>query len=428
MSTEVMTAFLSSTGRDLQVHRDAIQSAVAVLDNWQCFSMETFGASAGRSVLDYCVEKVRECDVFIGVIGFVYGSDPGDGVSYTEYEYIAAATKPRLLFVAPDTFQVPYAVIKSEGESARARQEAFRARLVQDAAVPGAPDVFANPDRLAAAVVASMRNWEQEERRLRSKPLAPTTPLAGIGTCPGQRQWRDIEAPSCPELVTVGPGTFVMGSGDDDPDAYPDEAPPHGVEIAKPFGIGRYLITFDEFDHYCETTGFPLPYDEGWGRGRRPVVNVSWLEAQTYLAWLSLVTGYRYRLPTEAEWEFACRAGTTTRFYCGDRLSVKHANYDMDPGRTTVVGSYPANPWGLYDITGNLWEFTLDTFQPSYDGAPSDGRACIDLATTDRRVVRGGSFSYDAKDNRSAIRCDLAADLQDRQHGFRVVRELTPES
>lgn len=166
------------------------------------------------------------------------------------------------------------------------------------------------------------------------------------------------------------------------------------------------------------------PGDEGWGRGRHPVINVSWQDARAFASWLSKMTNKPYRLPSEAEWEYACRAGTGTKFYRGDRLSVKHANYDMANGRTTEVGSYPANPWGLYDMLGNVWEHVEDAYHPDYEEAPADGSAWIINGDSSRRVVRGGSFSYSARDNRSAVRCDHDSATPDRQHGFRVARDL----
>jgi formylglycine-generating enzyme required for sulfatase activity len=164
-----------------------------------------------------------------------------------------------------------------------------------------------------------------------------------------------------------------------------------------------------------------MPSDEGWARGRFPVINVSWNDAQAFIAWLGQQTSHSYRLPTEAEWEYACRAGTRTRTYRGATISVKHANYNQASSRTTQVGSYPANPWGLYDMLGNVWEHVEDPYHDGYREAPADGSAWLSDADLSRRVVRGGSFSYGARDNRAAVRCDHDVSTADRQHGFRVV-------
>jgi formylglycine-generating enzyme required for sulfatase activity len=134
------------------------------------------------------------------------------------------------------------------------------------------------------------------------------------------------------------------------------------VSIGQRFAIGRYPVTFDEYDRFCETRRREKPSDNGWGRGRRPVVNVSWLDAQDYISWLSQETGLAYRLPSEAEWEYACRAGTATRYSFGDVLARDNANYAASGlHHTTEVGDYRANPWGLHDMHGNVWEWVSRT-------------------------------------------------------------------
>jgi formylglycine-generating enzyme required for sulfatase activity/nucleoside phosphorylase len=242
-------------------------------------------------------------------------------------------------------------------------------------------------------------------------------------TLPDLAVFKDAGRPGCPQLVIVPAGSFWMGSGDDDPDADLEEKPPRQVTI-KRFAIGRYPVTFAEFDSFCSDTNRERLNDEGWGRGQRPVINVSWNHAQAFATWLRNVTGKDYRLPTESEWEYACRAGTQTRFYCGNILTPRHANFNWTIGCTTAVGSYPANPWGLYDMLGNVWEHVQDPYHKTYDGAPADGTAWLSGGNLERRVVRGGSYSYTAKDNRSAVRCDHDVAIPDIQHGFRVARTL----
>ena len=145
-----------------------------------------------------------------------------------------------------------------------------------------------------------------------------------------------------PELVLLPAGKFMMGSTEKEEDEYKSERPQHRVTIAQRFAIGQYPVTFAEYDQFCETKRRRKPEDEGWGRERRPVINVSWEDAQAYVGWLSQETGRAYRLPSEAEWEYACRAGTTTRYSFGDAITPKDANYD-DSGlsQTSEVGTYP---------------------------------------------------------------------------------------
>jgi formylglycine-generating enzyme required for sulfatase activity/uncharacterized caspase-like protein len=237
------------------------------------------------------------------------------------------------------------------------------------------------------------------------------------------------DAEFAPELVVVPAGEFMMGSTDDEEGGYEDERPRHRVMIAQRLAIGRYPVTFDEYDRFCRAKSQNKPEDQGWGRGRLPVINVSWEDARAYLAWLSQETGWTYRLPSEAEWENACRAGKTTRYSFGDAITPKDANYgDSGLRRTSEVGVYPANPWGLHDMHGNVLEWVEDHWHENYRGAPSDGSAWKDAeSTSDPRlcVLRGGSWLYVARNCRSAYR--LGVDSGDRffNFGFRVARTLS---
>jgi formylglycine-generating enzyme required for sulfatase activity len=171
-----------------------------------------------------------------------------------------------------------------------------------------------------------------------------------------------------PAMVKVPAGEFLMGSGDDDSEAYPSEKPRQGVVIGKPFAIGKYEVTFEEYDQFALATGRPLPPDHGWGRGQRPVINVPWDDADAYGRWLSKMTGKSYRLLTEAEWEYAARARTTWYRFWGDTpdQACRYANaadrsyaktfggdiHDCDDGHvfTAEVGAFEANPFGLHDM------------------------------------------------------------------------------
>jgi formylglycine-generating enzyme required for sulfatase activity len=177
-------------------------------------------------------------------------------------------------------------------------------------------------------------------------------------------------------MVALPGGTFLMGSPEGEEGRDADEGPQHEVTI-RSFAIGKYEVTFEEWDACVAAGGCNgyQPDDRGWGRGRRPVINVSWDDAQAYMAWLAEATGKPYRLPSEAEWEYATRAGTTTRYAFGDEITEKEANFGGTVGKTTEVGSYPANAWGLHDIHGNVVEWVEDIWHNSYQGAPADGSA-----------------------------------------------------
>jgi formylglycine-generating enzyme required for sulfatase activity len=170
--------------------------------------------------------------------------------------------------------------------------------------------------------------------------------------------------------------------------------------------------------------------EQGWGRGRQPAINVSWPDAQRYVEWLSRLTGRSYRLLTEAEWEYAARAGTATAYYWGDEIGKGNANCDgcgseWDSKQTAPVGSFAANSFGLYDMAGNVWQWVQDCYHDGYDGAPGDGSAWTE-GDCRRRVVRGGSWIDLPRNLRSAIRNWDTSGYRDVDLGFRVGRTLTP--
>ncbi|MCP5306039.1 MAG: SUMF1/EgtB/PvdO family nonheme iron enzyme [Chromatiaceae bacterium] len=247
-------------------------------------------------------------------------------------------------------------------------------------------------------------------------------------------------SPGEPEMVAMHPGengfptSFWMGSGDDDKDKerFGDEFPRHEVRFAKPFAVGRYEITFDQYDYFVQQTGARRPDDGEWGRGKRPVMNISWEEATAYARWLSLATGKSYRLPTEAEWEYAARAGTQTEYWWGDDPGENRANchgcggaWD-DRGQTAPVGSFEANRFGLHDTAGNVFEWTEDCWHGNYTGAPDDGTAWLETGKGQcgLRVMRGGSWNYGPGNLRSGSRTGREAAFRFPDIGFRLARDL----
>ncbi|MDE0330230.1 MAG: SUMF1/EgtB/PvdO family nonheme iron enzyme [Nitrospinae bacterium] len=246
------------------------------------------------------------------------------------------------------------------------------------------------------------------------------------------------ECPECPEMVVIPAGTFMIGSPQDEKGRYLDEGPRHRVKIARPFAVGKYEVTFAEWDACVADSGCGglRPSDNGWGRGRRPVMNLNWNDAKAYVEWLSKKTGEQYRLLSEAEWEYAVRAGTTTPFHFGRTISTSQANYNGNytygggatgvyRGKTVPVGSFPANAFGLHDVHGNVREWVEDCWNGNYRGAPSDGSAWTS-GVCSSRVLRGGSWLNFPRNLRSANRSGNSAGRRNFSNGFRVARTLDP--
>lgn len=228
------------------------------------------------------------------------------------------------------------------------------------------------------------------------------------------------------EFVSIPAGTFTMGSPADEPERTEDEVQ-HQVTLSA-FEMSKYEITFAQYDKFCEATGRNKPNDEGWGRGNRPVINITWFDAKAFADWMGC------RLPTEAEWEYACRAGSTTPFYTGICLKSSQANINgkvsfqnCSPGdslgQTTPVGSYAPNAWGLYDMYGNVYEWCSD-FNGKYPKTeqinPTGPRKGED------KIIRGGCWEYDAYYCRSAYRNFDEPNVVYSSLGFRIVRVVTP--
>ena len=243
---------------------------------------------------------------------------------------------------------------------------------------------------------------------------------------------------SCPQMVVVPAGDFMMGSPSSEEDRNDDESPRHRVTISKPFAVGKYEITFSQWDA-CVTEGgcSHRPSDESWGRSERPVINVNWNDTKEYVKWLSGKTGNQYRLLSESEWEYVARAGTTGPFHFGRTISTDQANYDgrvvYGSGRkgvfrekTVSVGSFPSNGYGLHDVHGNVWEWVEDCWHASYAGAPKDGGAWTTGGYCTDRVLRGGSWLSDPRHVRAANRDGNETGVRFDTIGFRVARTLTP--
>jgi formylglycine-generating enzyme required for sulfatase activity len=246
---------------------------------------------------------------------------------------------------------------------------------------------------------------------------------------PPQRQplkvVRDCE--SCPDLVLVPGGQFMMGSAIDEPGRRQSEGPLRAVNIGT-FLMSIHPVTFADWDACVAAGGCDgfRPDDEGWGRDKRPVINVRWQNALSYVAWISRKTGKTYRLPSEAEWEYAARAGTTTSYYWGNEIGRNNANCldcgsQWDSKQTATVGSFAPNAFGLHDMAGNVLQWTEDCWNYMYNGAPTDGRARLS-GDCEIRVVRGGSWQSGFESLRSASRGWRVSTYRNRDIGFRIVR------
>jgi formylglycine-generating enzyme required for sulfatase activity len=238
----------------------------------------------------------------------------------------------------------------------------------------------------------------------------------------------------CPEMIVVPAGSFTMGSPPTEKGRYTSEGPQHTVTFSKPFAVSKYELTFADWDACVIGGGCSgyEPNDQGWGRGQQPVINVNWDDAQQYVAWLSQVTGKTYRLLSEAEYEYAARARTTTAYPWGDDIKLSGTamanctgcGSKWDNHQTAPVGSFAANQFGLYDMVGNIWEWTEDCVHNNYSGAPADGSAWITGGDCGNRILRGGSWNNTPDYLRSANRVGYPAVSRNYDIGFRLGRTL----
>ena len=235
------------------------------------------------------------------------------------------------------------------------------------------------------------------------------------------------DCPECPELVAVPAGTFLMGSTKGRKRGRPVKR----ITLARPFAIGRYEVTFDEWNACLRAGGCKKkPFDRAWGRGRRPVINITFADMQGYLAWISKKTGHVYRLPSEAEWEYAARAGTTTEFWWGDKMIPGTVNCYQCGTKwsgvgTAPVGTFKPNPWGLYDAAGNVLEFVSDCWHTDHVETPTDGTP-YKTRKCQSRIMKGGSWYYKSKVARPAARVRNDVRVAGYFISFRVLRELAP--
>ena len=270
----------------------------------------------------------------------------------------------------------------------------------------------------APAVTALDARITPSSTRVRVSAVSP-------GSLPDFALFKECEA--CPEMAVMPTGRFLMGSPASEPGKFNNEGPQRQVTIANRFAVGRFEVTWAEWQACVLGGDCQEPSDRGWGRGQRPVINVSWNDAQAYVQWLNgQVEGTPYRLLSEAEWEYATRAGTTTPYSTGQSITTAQANFDGDTflEQTVPVGSYGANPFGLFDVHGNVREWAEDCYHDSYSGAPDGGQAWVEDNCANR-VFRGGSWGSYPRYLRSAYRGRFTPGLRNINLGFRLARTLS---
>lgn len=347
-------------------------------------------------------------------------------------------------------------------QEANERKERLRQQLIarRDADALKARQAEEEHQRKAAQLKAEAAYRSEQERHRKEQSarkaaeLAALLPSASSPVADAEGVLRDRFQDGSgvgPDLVLIPTGRFQMGSTEYEHTIavkagalkpwLDRELPAHWIGIEHSFALGRYPVTVGEWRQFVQSTGWESKLDVDWNAPgfrqdeRHPVVCVTWHDAQLYLQWLGEKTGQHYRLPSEAEWEYACRAGTHSAFSFGDEITPEHANYDghftynngpkgNSQGGTTRVGSYQPNPWGLFDMHGNVWEWTQDTMHENYLGAPSDGSAWEQGGDQARRILRGGAWLYQPRYLRSALRNGYSALLANDVVGFRVARKL----
>ena len=332
---------------------------------------------------------------------------------------------------------------------ARREADALKARQAQEEQQRKAAQLKAD-----AAYRAEQERHRKQQAARNAAELAALMPTPGspVADASGVLRDRFLDGSGIgPDLVLIPTGRFQMGSSEYEraiaikagsQKSWLDrETPQHWVGIDYPFAMGRFPVTVGQWRQFVRATGWESMSDTDWASpgfkqsDEHPVVGVSWHDAQKYLAWLSGKTGQMYRLPSEAEWEYACRAGTHTAFSFGDEISTEMANYDGNftynngtKGEfrqgTTKVDAFQPNPWGLFDMHGNVWEWTQDVVHENYQGAPGDGSAWEQGGDPVRRVLRGGSWLYQPRYLRAALRNGYSAVLANDIVGFRVARKL----
>lgn len=370
--------------------------------------MDVDDIPVGADFVEYLDGQVAQCNALIAVIGRGWCSHIqrlADDEDFVRIEIEAALKRGA---------EIPIIPLLIDGNTLPAREELPEVLhpLRRRNGVPIRHESYASTieGRLIPALSKALHEDAPPERKL---------PLVGSAQTPAIRRpefakpepfspgtvFRDLDEPWCPEMVVIPTGSFMMGAPGDDLHGIHNEGPQHRVEIDQSFALARGCTTFDEYDAFCNAVGRERPKDEGWGRGKHPVINVSWQDSVDYCDWLSETSGHAYRLPSEAEWEYACRGGTDTRYTFGSRISTNLANFGEDRKGTVpaIFPSFEPNAFGLHQMHGNVWEWCADDWVESYENSRSQV-AFTRSPRGDFRVARGGSWKSVPQGLRSTAR------------------------
>jgi formylglycine-generating enzyme required for sulfatase activity len=371
----------------------------------------------GEDFVEVLKAQVAQCDVLLAVIGPRWADNMASRVEdpqdFVAVEIMAALDQGKFVIpVLVGGVDFPPADILPGPIRPLARKHAVSLR----------PARFkADYQGLSAALKDALSAAESERTaRLRSGPVS-TIPLPMPGVA-----FQDFSA--APEMIVVPAGQFLMGSHKDEKGRSENEGPQRMVAIARPFAVSKFPVTFEEWDACLADggSGGYKPSDNGWGRGRRPVINVSWEDTQNYVKWLSGKTLRHCRLLSEAEWEYAARAGETKAYSTGAAITRRQARFSEgdwgSAGRTVEAGSFEPNAFGLYDMHGNVGEWVEDFWHRNYDGAPLDGFAWC-LGDPKQRVIRGGGWVNTSANIRAAYRSRNDSDARFNYVGFRVAAD-----
>jgi formylglycine-generating enzyme required for sulfatase activity len=459
--------FISYRRHDSQWPADGIYKALQLAAPRGHVFMDVDSIPLGADFVEILERWVGECEIMLALIGagWINAVDPATGRRRLDdpHDFVRIEIREALrrgIPVVPvliDGAPMPGAadlpddlrsLVRRQAEFVQLRTfDADVARLMRKLGVGAADAAPAAPQPGGAE-----RKQQAEEQRLRAEGRIPV--LVGDRKRSetrwllpgGSEPFCDIDGG--PEMVVVPAGRFMMGSPDDEPRREEYESPRHEVTFARPFAVGRHAVTRGQLAAFVEATSHKK--SGGWfGFGKRdqwrnpdfsqddnhPVVRITWEDAKAYAAWLKEITGQPYRLLTEAEWEYAARAGTATPFWWGSSITPAEANYDGNfvykgggskgafRKGTVPAGSFQPSPWGLYNVHGNVWEWCDDTWHENYNGAPTDGSPWVTANTYLGRVVRGGSWLSSPGVVRSAQRSRCA--VENSSIGFRLARRLS---
>jgi formylglycine-generating enzyme required for sulfatase activity len=344
----------------------------------------------GDDFVDVPRNQVAQCDAMLAIVGPRWAEllvsraeDPDD---FVVIEIKAALELGKRV--------IPLLMGEAHFPSVDILPETIRAFGRRNALVLRGDRFRSDYQKLSAALKQAFADAEKERAAKAKAKLDDLPPLPPPGTV-----FRHFE--TAPEVVVVPAGSYLMGSHKDEKGRSESEGPQHSVTISRPLAVSRSPVTFDEWEACIADGGGNgySPPDNGWGRGRRPVINVSWEDAQNYVSWLAKKAGRPYRLLSEAEWEYAARAGTTTAYSTGSSIRTKQSQFSGysdtewgDARKTVAVGTFTPNAFGLYDMHGNVGEWVEDWWNPNYEGAPADGSAWCS-GNKRQRVIRGAAGS-----------------------------------